>query len=341
MTNILTGLQATGTLHIGNYFGSIKQLIQKSNNLNPEDNIYLFVPDLHSLTIDIDHDSFYEAVLDNIRIYLASGLDTNKPNICTFRQSRVPAHAQMQWFLSCYAYFGQISKMTQFKDKSQDNNQNINVGLFTYPILMAGDIFLYDAEYVPIGQDQTQHLELARDLAIRFNNKFNLPVFTVPKSTKEQNLYFGMEKPLNILSLTDPTKKMSKSSPDQNSKILLTDSVQITTKKIMSSTTDSLQSINWDWENQPGITNLLQILILVSGQTKEEIMAIWQGCTRYGDLKKAVASQVCIFLEEFQIKYNSITDEDIINAVEKGEKVANKQAELVLTRVKKALGLIK
>ena len=199
MTNILTGLQATGTLHIGNYFGSIKQLIQKSNNLKAEDNIYLFVPDLHSLTIDIDHSKFYDAVLDNIRIYLASGLDTSKPNICTFRQSRVPAHSQMQWFLSCYAYFGQISKMTQFKDKSQDNNQNINVGLFTYPILMAGDIFLYDAEYVPIGQDQTQHLELARDLAIRFNNKFGESIITVPKSTKEQNLYFGMEKPLNIL----------------------------------------------------------------------------------------------------------------------------------------------
>lgn len=341
MTNILTGLQATGTLHIGNYFGSIKQLIQKSNTLSLQDNIYLFVPDLHSLTIEIDNTRFYDAVLDNIRIYLASGLDTNKPNICTFRQSRVPAHAQMQWFLSCYAYFGQISKMTQFKDKSHDNNQNINVGLFTYPILMAGDIFLYDAEYVPIGQDQTQHLELARDLAIRFNNKFNQPILTVPKNTKDQNLYFGMEKPLNILSLTDPTKKMSKSSLDQNSKILLTDTSQIATKKIMSATTDSLQSVNWDWENQPGITNLLQILILVSGQTKEDILDIWQGYNRYGDLKKEVASHLSIFLDQFQAKYNQISEEDILRAVEKGEKIANKQAELVLTRVQKALGLTK
>lgn len=341
MTNILTGLQATGTLHIGNYFGSIKQLVQKSNTLHPEDNLYLFVPDLHSLTVDIDHTKFYDAVLDNIRIYLASGLDTTKPNICTFRQSRVPAHTQMQWFLSCYSYFGQISKMTQFKDKSSDNNQNINVGLFTYPILMAGDIFLYDAEYVPLGYDQTQHLELARDLAIRFNNKFDQPVLTVPKSIKDQNIYFGMDKPLNILSLTNPLKKMSKSSTDLSSKILLTDSPQIATKKIMSATTDSLELINWDWDNQPGITNLLQILSLVTDTPTAQIIAKWRGQTRYGDLKKEVAFSIGQFLTEFQIKYKAVTDEEILQAVTKGEAIANLQAEIVLTRVKKVLGLIK
>ncbi|MBC7405846.1 MAG: tryptophan--tRNA ligase [Candidatus Parcubacteria bacterium] len=341
MTNILTGLQATGTLHIGNYFGSIKQLVQKSNTLRPEDNLYLFVPDLHSLTADIDHAKFYDAVLDNIRIYLASGLDTTKPNICTFRQSRVPAHTQMQWFLSCYSYFGQISKMTQFKDKSSDNNQNINVGLFTYPILMAGDIFLYDAEYVPVGYDQTQHLELARDLAIRFNNKFDQPVLTVPKSTKDQNIYFGMDKPLNILSLTNPLNKMSKSSTDLSSKILLTDSPQIATKKIMSATTDSLELINWDWDNQPGITNLLQILSLVTDTPTAQIIDKWRGQTRYGDLKKEVAFSIGQFLTEFQIKYKAVTDEVILQAVAKGEVIANLQAEIVLTRVKKVLGLIK
>lgn len=337
--NILTGLQATGALHIGNYFGSIKQLIDKSNSIVDEDNIYLFVPDLHSLTIDVDYKSFSSSVLETVKIYLASGLKTDKKNIITFRQSRVAAHSQMMWLLSCFSYFGEMKKMTQFKDKSADNNANVNVGLFTYPILMAGDIFLYDVEYVPVGHDQTQHLELARNLAIRINNKFGQNIFTVPKKTVDQSTFFNLEKPLNVLSLTNPLKKMSKSNPDEYHKILLTDTPELATKKIMSSATDSLQCINWDWENQPGITNLLQILSLVSGQSVDEVVQTWKGKTMYGEFKKTVANEVSKFLTEFRQNYAKITDNQVLDALKCGEEKANLKANEVLERFQKHLGL--
>ena len=339
--NIITGLQATGDLHIGNYFGAILPMIEKSKQIQSTDKLYLFVPDLHSLTIDIDYSTFYQNILNNVRVYLACGLPQNQHNITVFRQSFVPAHSQMQWLLSCFSYFGEMSRMTQFKDKSKDHDSNINLGLFSYPVLMAGDILLYDALYVPIGEDQVQHLELCRDLAIRINNKFNKQIFVIPKNTGEQMEFIGYEKALRIRSLSNPEKKMSKSSPDEKSKIMLTDEPAKAIKKIMSATTDSLENISWNWETQPGITNLLQLFSILSGKSKEETILEWSGQKQYGPLKKAVAELISQFLTEFQTNLATISNQDVIKALTKGEIQANIQANHTLLRFQKSLGLHK
>jgi tryptophanyl-tRNA synthetase len=341
--NILTGLQPTGALHIGNYFGAIMPMADKSRKLQAEDNMYMMAADLHALTIELDYTKFYDQIIQNLKLYIASGFAVDKPNVNLFRQSFVPAHSELAWLLSCFSYFGEMSRMTQFKDKSSQHGNNINVGLLSYPILMAADILLYDALYVPVGEDQQQHIELARNLAIRLNNKFNPQIskdlFVVPESYDKQNQFFALEKPLRIKSLTDPTKKMSKSSPDTKSKLLLSDVPTDGAKKIMGATTDTLGQINYNPESQPGITNLMDILGLITDTDIEQVKKEWTGNTRYGDFKKHVAGAVEAFLVNLQSNLSNVTNQDVELALKKGETNANIKANQTLLRVQKTLGL--
>lgn len=344
---ILTGLQANSQLHIGNYFGGIMPIVSRQTILSADDTLYMMVVDLHSYTMPIDHSVFYPKVLDNIRWYLAAGINPQMANVHLFRQSRIPAHTELAWHLSCFAYNGELSRMTQFKDKSTRQNQadGVSVGLFTYPILMAADILLYDTRYIPVGDDQRQHIELTRDIAIRFNKRFESVdtntggVFVIPEEWDKQLEFTQQVEGIRIRSLSNPDKKMSKSVVDPKGTILLNDDPQQAAKKIMSSTTDSLGVINWDWKNQAGITNLLQLAVLLSGLDRDEIIAQWQGTTRYGDLKKYVAGMMENFLTDIQARAAQYSDQDIEVIAAQGEQQAQIQSMQTLNRVRKVLGL--
>lgn len=338
---ILTGIRANNSLHLGNYLGAILPMVKTQKTLSAEDKFFFFVPDLHSFTTPIDHTKLYDLSLDNVRTYLAAGLDYTKSNSVIYRQSHVPAHSELTWILSCFSYFGEMSRMIQFKDKSAGKNESVSVGLFTYPILMAVDILLYSSDYIPVGEDQRQHLEIARDLAIRFNHKFEQEIFTLPKPWKEQMAFFELDKGVRIRSLQNPDSKMSKSVEDPKGTILLNDEPKMAAKKVMSAVTDTLGVINWDWENQPGITNLLQILGLLTDTSETEIKAKWTGKTSYGDLKKEVANAVENFLTEFQANLNKFTPKEAERILIEGEKVANEIANQKLRQAQKAVGLIR
>ena len=338
---ILTGLQATGKIHLGNYLGALKPMVEKQKSLQNDDKFFMFIPDLHSFTTPIDYSSLYQKTINNLKIYLASGINPTQKNVILYRQSHIPAHSELAWILNCFSYFGEISKMTQFKDKSQGKNETVSIGLFTYPILMAADILLYGADYIPLGDDQKQHLELARNLAIRFNNKFEKQIFVVPKSWKEQLDFMDLKEGIRIRSLQNPTAKMSKSVEDPKGTILLEDEPKNAAKKIMTSVTDNFESINWDWQKQPGITNLLQIYSLLSQKSLEETKQIWVGKTQYGELKKIVANLVQVFLEDFQAKIEKYSELEIEDILKEGEKNANQKAKRTLLEVQKAVGLIK
>jgi tryptophanyl-tRNA synthetase len=271
---ILTGLRANNDLHIGNYFGALLPMIDMAKNHAKDYEINLFVPDLHSFTTPIDHGQLQAQILHNLKIFVAAGLPLDHPGIHIYRQSYIPAHSELTWILDCFTYFGEMNRMTQFKDKSRriatrEYDEKIvggpTVGLFNYPVLMACDILLYGAEYVPVGDDQTQHLEFARDIAERINNKFG-ELFVVPKPVKEQHEFFGKDQGLRIKDLVDPSKKMSKSDEHGRGVIFLGDTPEEAAKKIKSATTDSLSKIDFMNEEQAGIRNLLQILALIKGQ---------------------------------------------------------------------------
>jgi tryptophanyl-tRNA synthetase len=241
--------------------------------------------------------------------------------------------------LNNFAYFGELSRMTQFKDKSS-NEQHISAGLFDYPVLMAADILLYGATYVPVGEDQRQHLELTRDLGIRLNNKFG-ELFIVPKDWKKQLEFSHRLEGARIRSLRNPEKKMSKSIEDPNGTIKLSDSPEQAAKKVKSAETDSVGVINWDWKNQPGITNLLQIYELLSGKSHQDVLSEWVGKERYGDLKTAVAEVVSGFLSDFQKNLNQVSDEQVLQKLESSEAKMTERANATLLRVQKAVGLRK
>jgi tryptophanyl-tRNA synthetase len=253
----------------------------------------------------------------------------------------VPAHSELAWILDCFTYFGEASRMTQFKEKSEEHADAITVGLFNYPILMAADILLYDAKYIPLGEDQFQHLELTRNIAIRMNNKFDEELFTIPAPEKEQVKFMHLENGLRIRSLVDPAKKMSKSSENEKSKISLNDDPKVAAKKIMSATTDSNGVIRFDMVNQPGISNLLTIEAMLTDRDIQDVIADWAGQTSYGDLKRKVAETVEHFLSDFQEKVSQITDEQVEQVLAAGEKYANEVANKKLSSVQKAVGLIK
>ncbi len=336
---ILTGLQATGKIHLGNYLGALLPMVKKQETLEKNDKLFFFVPDLHSFTTPIEHHTFYNRILENVRIYLAAGINPNLSNVVLYRQSHIPAHSELAWILSCFSYFGEMQKMTQFKDKSRHKGENVSVGLFTYPILMAADILLYKANYIPLGDDQKQHLELTRDLAIRFNHKFEKDIFTVPENWAKQLEFMNLKEGVRIRSLQQPERKMSKSVEDPKGTILLEDEPAAAGKKIMSAVTDNLESINWDWEKQPGITNLLQILALLSGKTNEEVAKQWAGQSQYGPFKKEVAKVVEEFLTNFQSKLNKVKIAEVEAVLKKGEAELNILAKETLLEVQKAVGV--
>ena len=332
---ILTGLRVNSELTLGNYLGALLPMVRLANKHSKEYTVNIFVPDLHSIISDIDGD-LHKNTIRSIKYYLAAGLELNE-NVHIYRQSHVPAHAELTWVLNCVATMGEMSRMIQYKEKSE-GKESANVGIFDYPVLMASDILLYDASFVPVGEDQFQHIELTRNLAIRFNNRFG-ETFVVPEETKKQAEFMGTENGIRIRDLANPDKKMSKSTPGENSKIMLSDSPEKAAKKIMGATTDSIQNINFDLNTQPGISNLLQIEALINNQPLSDVIHEWQGKTSYGELKKQVASSVQTLLSDFQAKYADISDSEIEELLPKGETYANEIANCKLAEVYQKVGL--
>lgn len=331
---ILTGLRANNDLHLGNYLGALLPMVDMARKHAGEYQINLFVPDLHSFTTPIDHLKLQEQIKQNLRVFAAAGLPLDNPDIHIYRQSYVPAHSELTWILDCFTGMGEMSRMTQFKDKGGDTNSDrVSVGLFNYPVLMAADILLYGATYVPVGDDQTQHLEYTRDIAERMNNRFG-DLFAVPKSVKEQHAFFGKDQGLRIRDLTDPAKKMSKSDETGKGVIFLSDTPDVASKKVMSATTDSEARVQYDYDKQPGISNLLDVLALLGGDKKRFI-----GSDQYGPLKKAVANEISNFLTDFQNKLAAVDDSTIEDKLASSEAEMNKVAGRTLYKVQQAVGL--
>ena len=335
---ILTGIRSNEEPTLGNYLGAFVPMVQLQQHYAGHYQLNMFVPDLHSFTTPIDHKTLYENTLTNLKYFIAAGLDITDEHTFLYRQSFIPAHSELTWILDCFTGFGEMSRMTQFKEKSADTNNNVTVGLFNYPVLMAADILLYNARWVPVGEDQFQHLEITRDIALRMNRKFG-ELFTIPEPTAKQTAFIQRDTGLRIRSLTNPEKKMSKSSNDQKSKINLADTPAQARKKIMAATTDSLGVINFDWQRQPGITNLLQLLAILTVRPQAEVNAEWVVQTQYGPLKRAVAEAVAAFLTDFQARLANISDETLLATLERSERAMNEVANTTLLRVQKAVGL--
>ncbi len=335
LSTILTGLRVNSELTLGNFLGALLPMVRLANHYNQTHAINIFVPDLHSIISEVDGE-LQANLIQSLKYYLAAGLEVT-PNIHFYRQSRVPAHSELCWILNCTATMGELSRMTQYKDKSE-GKESVGVGIFDYPVLMAADILLYDAEYVPVGEDQFQHLELTRRLAERFNHKYG-EVFTLPKEPKEQAKFMQVDNGIRIRDLQNPEKKMSKSAESENSKIMLSDSPESVRKKIMSATTDSVGKIQFDMFNQPGISNLLQIEALVSGLPLQDVISTWAGETHYGDLKQKVATSVVVFLENFQKQLAEIEDSRILELLASGEEYANEVANRKLEKVQELVHL--
>ena len=336
MKTILTGIRSNSVLTLGNYLGALLPMVRLANAHSGEYQVNIFVPDLHSIISDVDGD-LQQNIIRTIKYYLAAGLKINE-NVHIYRQSYVPAHSELCWILNCVATMGETSRMIQYKEKSK-GQESCNVGIFDYPILMAADILLYDAEYIPLGEDQFQHIELTRNLAMRFNHRFGAEIFTVPVKTADQVKFMGVSDGIRIRDLLNPEKKMSKSTVAENSKIMLDDEPEKAAKKIMSATTDSIGKIKFDMWAQPGISNLLQIEALVTGVPLQDVIATWAGQTRYGDLKKKVAESVSGMLTAFQMELAKISDEQVYELLESGEKYANRVANAKLLEAQKAFGL--
>ncbi len=299
MEKILTGLQPTGVITLGNYIGAIKQMIKYQDMYES----YIFIADMHSITIPQDPIELSKNIKSLLALYLACGIDPKKNKI--FLQSENEYHANISWILECNTYYGELSRMTQFKDKSK-KNANFTSGLLTYPVLMAADILAYDVDYVAVGVDQKQHVELARDIAERFNKKFG-DTFKIPNPlmTKEGT---------KIMDLVDPTKKMSKSSENQKGVIRLLDEPEVIRKKIMGATTDSDMKICFDVENKPGISNLINIYASLTGKTIKEVEDFFKD-KKYGELKSCVADVVIQELSVIQKRYYEIINSGELNKI--------------------------
>lgn len=343
---ILTGLRANNDLQLGNYFGALMPMIDMATKKAGEYQINLFVPDLHSFTTPIDHRTLYEQTLHNLKIFVAAGLDIQNPDLYLYRQSCVPAHSELTWILDCFTGFGEMGRMTQFKDKSAKlADDRISVGLFNYPILMAADILLYGATYVPVGDDQSQHLEFTRDIAERMNKQFldEFPdgLFAAPLPVAKQHEFFGKDQGLRIRDLQEPTKKMSKSDETGKGVVFLGDTPDVAAKKIMGATTDSLASIpsQLDYQNQPGISNLLQILALLSNTPIDETIRSWEGKPSYGELKTTVAEKTKEFLVGFQARLTTVDEQDLQTKLIASENAMRATANITLLKVQQAVGL--
>ena len=323
---MISGIKPTGELTIGNYIGAIKQFIQYQD----EYELFVFLADLHALTLPIDANELRKNSEDILAIYLACGLDPNK--VVIFKQSDIHEHAELGYIMACNSYMGELQRMTQYKDKTQKmKNDSIPTGIFIYPTLMAADILLYQADFVPVGIDQKQHVELTRDLVIRFNHHYQKDVFALPAPVLPKQ---GAK----ITSLSNPLKKMSKSESDKGTIYLLED-VQIARKKIMSAVTDSENEIRYDMENKPGISNLLTILSVLTHQSIDDLQEKYQN-VGYGQFKKDVADVVCHELETLQQKVQEIKNGHILESILKqGASKASSIASQTLQQVYEVIGI--
>ena len=321
---VFSGVQPTGNIHIGNYLGALRQFVELQDD---HDCIYCIV-DEHAITVPQDPKELREHILDVASLYLAIGIDPKKSII--FVQSDVPAHAELSWILTCNSYTGELFRMTQFKSKSQ-NKESAPAGLLMYPVLMAADILLYDTDIVPVGNDQKQHIELARDIATRVNNT-RKKTFVVPEGR-------FMKEGARIMALDDPTQKMSKSAENIHSRISLLDDENKIKKSIMKSTTDSDGIIKFDTDNKPGVSNLLNIYSVLSGKSIDELVQEYDG-KGYGDFKKDLVEVTINSLAPIKARYEEIRHSDeLIEILKDGAERANSIAIRTLKRVKDVYGL--
>lgn len=336
---ILTGIRSNAELTLGNYLGAVLPMVELQQFKQKDYDLYFFIPDLHSFTTPVDHANLYQQTIDHLKAFAAAGFDFTSPSTMIYRQSFIPAHSELFTILNNFAYVGELSRMTQYKEKSAKLD-SVSSGLFTYPVLMASDILLYGAQWVPVGDDQKQHLELTRDLALRFNNKFG-DILTIPNDWSKQLAFSQRSSGVRIRSLSSPTRKMSKSIDDPRGTILLTDSPAEAAKKIMSAATDDFGVIEYDFETRPGISNLLLIESLLTKTLLEETVAKWQGETSYGDFKKKVATSVSEFLTNYQDKLKQVDETKVLKKLIQSESILNAKANENLLKVQKAVGLRK
>ncbi len=326
MKRILSGIQPTGSLNIGTYLGSVKNFVKLQDEL-PDYEFFIFIADLHAITVYKDKQELRQLTKELAALYIACGLKPERVNL--FIQSEVPAHSQMAYLLQCSSYIGELERMTQYKDKSRKQETGVTVGLFTYPTLMAADILLYDPEFVPVGNDQKQHLELTRDIAQRMNNKYN-NIFTVPKPLIAE---IGAK----INSLSEPMSKMSKSDNNLKSRINLLDPENIIKKRIRSAVTDSLGTIKYDLENRPGISNLMTIYSVISNISFKDIEEKYQG-KGYKEFKEDLGEIVFQELKPIQDRYNELLNSkelDMIldNGRERAFQVSQKKLFKTMDRI--------
>lgn len=327
---ILSGIQPSGSLTLGNYLGSLLNWVK----LQDEYETYYCVVDLHAITVRQDPAKLRKATLDMVALYLAAGIDPNKSTI--FIQSHVPEHTELGWLLNCFTYYGELNRMTQFKDKSAQHATNINAGLFNYPVLMAADILLYQANLVPVGADQKQHLELTRDLAERLNALYGEDLFTIP------NPYIG-ETGAKVMALQNPTKKMSKSDENEKNSIYLMEDLKSIAKKIKTAVTDSdtPARIIYDPENKPGVANLMSIYSAITGKSLPEIEAHFEG-KMYGHLKAEVSEAVVNLIESIQTRFNEIRSDEayLERIISEGAAKARAHAKVTCDKLKQRMGLV-
>ncbi|HBX47287.1 MAG TPA: tryptophan--tRNA ligase, partial [Clostridiaceae bacterium] len=323
---LFSAIKPSGDLTLGNYLGAIKSWVKIQDDYDS----YFCVADLHAITVRQEPKDLRFRTLEILAIYIASGIDPEK---CTlFIQSHVPAHCEAGWLLSCFTYMGELSRMTQFKDKSKKLGDSISAGLFNYPVLMAADILIYNSDLVPVGKDQQQHLELARDIAIRFNNLYS-PTFTIPEG-------YTPESGAKIMDLQDPTKKMSKSEENPNGYILILDKPEVIRKKISRAVTDTVGTVKY-CDEQPGIKNLINILSATTGKTPSEIEKSYEG-KGYAQFKEDVADAIINELSPIQEKVNELLkNKDYLEGIyKKGAEKASYVAAKTLRKMQKKIGFI-
>jgi tryptophanyl-tRNA synthetase len=322
---IFSGIQPSGQLNIANYIGAISQWIK----MQEEYRCIFSIVDYHAITVRQDPNKLKERIKEVAKIYLAAGVDPEKTII--FQQSTVSAHTELAWIFNCYgARIADLNKMTQFKDKAGKNQESVSAGLYDYPVLMAADILLYDTEVVPVGEDQKQHVELAREIAKRFNHEFG-DFFRVPQVIIKKE---GAK----IMSLLDPSKKMSKSDLNHNNVITLLEDVEIAEIKIIKAVTDSGSEIVYDLKNKPAISNLLTIYAQLGNREIPRLVKDYNG-KGYSEFKKDLAKVIGEFLEKFQEKYRAISDDEVMVILEEGRKRAKKIADKKLDEVKRIIGI--
>lgn len=330
---ILTGIRSNDELTIGNYFGAILPLIEVAQKMSDKYQVNIFVPDLHSFTTPIDHQKLFAQTFKNLSMFIAAGLPLDIDDVRIYRQSYIPAHSELTVILNNFTGFGEMSRMTQFKDKSSKmDHSRISVGLFDYPVLMAADILIYGAKYIPVGDDQTQHLEYTRDIAERLNKQFG-ELFVVPEPVALQHKFFGKEQGLRIMDLADPTKKMSKSDDSNKGVIFLSDNPESAAAKVLAATTDSESIVGKPDASRPGVHNLLQIYKLLKPDSPDVSQMGYQ------EFKNEVATAVKDFLINFQSRLSGVNEADITAKLEADEAKMNILANQTLLKVQKAVGL--